>query len=901
MKYTREQEAVLSTLEGNLRILACAGSGKTEVISRRIAEVMENGVAPENIVCFTFTNKAADEMKSRIQKHVNELCPQVLTGPLFVGTIHSFCLQILREFNHKFDNFDVLTENSRIAFISHPDNYHRIGLDIEDDHPGKFKKISRFCESVDVFREELLQMDQVKALSKTKEEKLFPFRYKKYTDLLEDKRFIDFSGILFECYNMLKDPEKLSQIKKRYRYLVCDEYQDVNKIQELIIEKIWGNSGNISVVGDDDQAIYHWRGTKLTYLLDFPQRYKTAKSFPLLKNFRTSMQISSVANKVIEHNKRLTKPMYSERPDEDNCVLISEFENEEDEAKFIASKIREMIGKPITLPDGRCKRLAYEDFAVLFRSVKNSAGTVINELKKQGIPYRVRGGISDLFEFSEVDFVAKCFAYLSGLEYRNRSYSLNSLCEALQSVVSMKAIHDSFRGQIAALKNRLEASGKLDLQRTYHKILKMIGVQEGIYPDSVLMVLGQLSQLVKEFEDISYPLSFDDLRFFLGFVEGYAMDEYNSDSEITNEESNAVTISTIHRAKGLEFGFVFVPMVNKGILPTSNRKNSIMLPKESYDFNAYQGTVEDERRLFYVAVTRAIGFVSVSFVKTRNGKKSEASEFFKEFRKSFDETQHTPKRIKEPLEIERGFGKIVLSPSDVNYYLTCPYRFKLGTLLQFNPGIDPAIGYGKQIHSIIEYLFKTSNNLKPDRTHVAAIVDKNFFLRFAFGKAFGNLKNKAKQIIVDYAERHADDFSRYLFAEKEFYMTFDECDYKGIADLLLDIDGKRIEIVDFKTRTGSITDFELQMQSYAMGIESSYGFKVELASIHFLTTNERKKVSISPELADRTKKTIFKVARNIRSMNFPYSDDVLKCNKCDFKVFCPGRLVVARESRWQSK
>lgn len=898
MKYTSEQEAVLNTLEGNLRILACAGSGKTEVISRRIAKVMKSGVAPENVVCFTFTNKAADEMKSRIQKHVNELCPEVLTGPLFVGTIHSFCLQILREFNHKFDNFDVLTENSRIAFISHPDNYHRIGLDIEDDHPGKFKKISRFCESVDVFREELLPIDQIKALSKTKEEKLFPFRYSKYIDLLDDKRFIDFSGILFECYNMLKDPEKLLQIKKRYRYLVCDEYQDVNKIQELIIEKIWGDSGNISVVGDDDQAIYHWRGTKLTYLLDFPQRYETAKSFPLLKNFRTSMRISSVANKVIAHNKRLAKPMFSERPDEDNCVIINEFENEADEAKFIAAKIREMIGKPITLPNGRCKRLAYEDFAILFRSVKNSAGTVIDELKRQEIPYRVRGGISDLFECNEVDFVAKCFAYLSGLEYRQQRYSLNSLCEAFLDVVPVKAIQDGFKGQMVALKSKLEASGRLDLQRTYHRILEIIGVQEGIYPDSVLMILGQLSQLVKEFEDISYPLSFDDLRFFLGFVEGYAMDEYNSDSEIMNEEINAVTVSTIHRAKGLEFGFVFVPMVNKGVLPSSNRKNSIMLPKESYDFNAYQGTVEDERRLFYVAVTRAIGFVSVSCVKARNGKKAETSGFFKEFGKSFDETQYTPKRgEEEPLEVERGVGKIVLSPSDINYYLTCPYRFKLGSLLQFNPGIDPAIGYGKQIHSIIEYLFKSSNNLKPDSKHVAGMVDEDFFLRFAFGKAFGNLKNKARKIIVNYTENHADDFTRYLFAEKEFYMTFDECDYKGIADLLLDIDGKRIEIVDFKTRIGPIKDFELQMQSYAMGIESSYGLKVESASVHFLTTNERKKVDISLGQADRTIKTIFKVARNIRSMNFPYSNDLLKCNKCDFKVFCPGRLVVRREAR----
>jgi len=892
MKYTKEQEAVLNSLKGNLRILACAGSGKTEVISRRIANVIKNGVAPENIVCFTFTNKAADEMRSRIQKHINELCPGVFMGPLFVGTIHSFCFKILKEFNHKFDNFDILTENSRIAFISNPDNYHRIGLDIDDGHPSKFKKISRFCESVDVLREELLQMERVKSLAKTKEETLFPFRYSKYIDLLDSKRFIDFSGILYECHRMLNDPEMLSLAKKRYKYLVCDEYQDVNRIQESIIEKIWGSSDNVSVVGDDDQAIYHWRGTKLTYLLDFPKRYKKASSYPLLKNFRTTARISSIANVVIERNTRIAKPMFSERADEDDCVFINEFDDEAHEAKFIARKIKDMLGKHFTLPNNNDKEISYDDFAVLFRSVKNSAGAVIDEFRKQGIPFRVRGGISDLFECEEVDFVGKCFAYLSDLEYRNQRFSLDSLFKSFQDLVSKKDVQDSFKSQIVSLRTKLATSKRIDLQKTYHRILAIIGVQRGLYPDSVLMLFGQLSQLVKEFEDISYPLCYEDLKFFLGFVEGYAMDEYNSDSPTMNEESEAVTISTIHRAKGLEFGFVFVPMVNRGILPTSNRKNSIMLPKDCYDFDAYQGTIEDERKLFYVAVTRAIGFVSVSCIKKRNGKKIEPSDFFVEFKDSYDKTKHTPKTSEaKQLETTRGLGKIVLSPSDVNYYLSCPFRYKLGNVFQFNPGIDPAIGYGKQIHSIIEYLFKSSNRSTPDKKRIVALVDKDFFLRFAFGKAFGNLKNKANVIISTYVDNNRDDFARYLFSEKEFYMTFDKFDYKGIADLLLAAKGKKIEIIDFKTRTGEIKEFELQMHSYAMGIKASYGFEVDSASVHFLTTNERKRVNISPKLTEETEKTISRVARAIRSMDFPYANDVLKCRSCDFKVFCPGRVA----------
>jgi DNA helicase-2/ATP-dependent DNA helicase PcrA len=585
--------------------------------------------------------------------------------------------------------------------------------------------------------------------------------------------------------------------------------------------------------------------------------------------------------------------MFSERPDEDSCVFLNEFDDEAHEATFIARKIKDMLGKHFTLPNDRDKEISYDDFAVLFRSVKNSAGAVIDEFRKQGIPFRVRGGISDLFECKEVDFVGKCFAYLSDLEYRNQRFSLDSLFKSFQDLISKKDVQDSFKGQIASLKTKLATSKRLDLQRTYHRILAIIGVQRGLYPDSVLMLFGQLSQLVKEFEDISYPLRYEDLKFFLGFVEGYAMDEYNSDSQTMNEASEAVTISTIHRAKGLEFGFVFVPMVNRGILPTSNRKNSIMLPRGSYDFDAYQGTIEDERRLFYVAVTRAIGFVSVSCIRKRNGKKIEPSDFFLEFKGSCDKTRHTPKTSgAKELETTRGIGKIVLSPSDVDYYLSCPFRYKLGNVFQFNPGIDPAIGYGKQIHSIIEYLFKSSNMSTPDKKRVIAVVDRDFFLRFAFGKAFGNLKNKANVIIGNYVDRYRDDFARYLFSEKEFYMTFDEFDYKGIADLLLAVKGGKTEIIDFKTRTGEIKEFELQMHSYAMGIKSSYGFEVESASVHFLTTNERKQVNISLKLTEKTKKTISKVAKAIETMCFPYSNDAAKCNRCDFKVFCPGRAVV---------
>lgn len=888
MQYTDEQRAAINAVEGNTRVFSCAGSGKTEVVARRIAVLIQKGVKPENIVCFTFTNKAAEEMKTRIHKHVNNLCPDSLLGPLFVGTIHSFCFKLLKKYNIKFSSFSVLTENSRIAFLANPDNYHRIGLDIPDGYASKFRKISRFCESVDVFREELIDMEQVKSKAKTKEEKLFPFRYQRYLDLLDSKRFIDFSGILFECYNMLSRTSILEQVRNQYTHLVCDEYQDVNKVQEEIIKKIWGNSHNICVVGDDDQSIYHWRGTKSKYLVDFENRYPKVATFRMQRNFRGPKRIVSIANRIISHNSRVKKHMQSDKPDDTENVIIREFESDIDEANFMVEKIKEMIGKDFVLPNNQIKKLSCGDFAVLFRSVKNSSKAVIDELTNEEIPFRVMGGTSDLFECKEIDFIAKCFAYLSNLEYRGKSHSLIKLSKDLEEIVSRKDVLHGFKNKVKKMKKDLVSSKRLDLQRTYHRLLEVIGVQQGIYSDSVLLLFGHFSELIKEFEDINHPLFHKDFKFFMGYIEGYAVDEYNPEYQRLSEDLDVVTVSTVHRAKGLQFGFVFVPSLNKRLFPTPNRMNQLMLNKACYPFDSYRGSIEDERRLFYVAITRAIGYLSVSYVKSRNDKEMTPSEFFHEFGQAMKATKPSLRNGENlPQDYSSDDIRFVLSPTAVNSYIACPYSYKLRYICQFNPGVDPAIGYGKQIHSIIDYLFKTTTGRIPDRELVERVVEDNFFLRFAYGKIFGNLKRKALKLVYDYVENYGEDFTKYLYSEKEFFMRLEDFEYKGVVDLLLDAEGNAAEIVDFKTRIGPLKDFQIQMNSYASGIESSYGYKVSSAFIHFLTTNKRTKVTISRNSLKRMQKTVKQVADGIISMRFPYTSDKKTCKTCDFRIFCP--------------
>jgi DNA helicase-2/ATP-dependent DNA helicase PcrA len=750
----------------------------------------------------------------------------------------------------------------------------------------------QFCETADVIREELVNLDIIKKSAKSHDESMIPFIFGKYLELLQSKHLIDFSGILFECYNLLHDKEILQRVRQSAEFLVCDEFQDVNTIQESIINLIWGESGNICVVGDDDQSIYHWRGTKPDYLINFERRYSSTSTYTLSENFRCSQRIAAVASSIISRNpqsRRIDKKMISRKPDQTNAISARLLDDEEEEAKFIVDTIMSMIGKQAILPDGSSKTLDYHDFAVLFRSVRGSAKAVIHELESRQIPFEIRGDTGDLFDRHETDFVMKCFAYLSDLQYKDKDYGLAELKLGLQKISDNKKTLSEFENKISQIKACLSTAKTLDLQRIFHSILNAIGVPCGIYSDPVMAALGQISELIREFEDMNYPIRPCDIKFFMGFVEGFALNDFgaNPTSVRALEEENAVTVSTIHRAKGLQFAFVLIPRVNEKLFPTLSRSLQILLPHNCYAEKMYEGSVEDERRLFYVALTRSIAYLSVSATKTIRQKDRAPSQFYLEFKETLDRIATMIQPLQSTGTAKPVSKRIMLSPSTVELYLECPYRYKLTHILQFSPGIDQAIGFGKQAHFLIEYLFKTSNNKPPSSARVSQIVDKNFYLRYAYGRAHTNLRDGVKRYVTNYVRKFDDDFRRYMTSEEQFYMEFDSFDYTGIADLLLRTNGESVEIIDFKTEVAPMDKSELQLISYAEGMRVSHGYNVSDVSAHFLKDNRREHVVITSQGIKRFRQSIEETAHNISNKNFPFTNDVTICNKCDFVKFCP--------------
>lgn len=344
-------------LQGNLQVIACAGAGKTEFVSRRIAYMISKDIAkPENIVAFTFTERAAEELKFRIRQRIRDLFGhQPDVGDLYVGTIHSFCFKLLQEFIPKYCVYDVLDEGKRYAFVSSIKkelNYSVLlpSLNKRSEKPYGITTeswvLNSFLRGVDIVREEMLNIEDISESSS------FIAAFKTYEEILDKKKFLDFSSMMSIAVRELQpNRELLKEVRDKYTHMTVDEYQDVNPIQEELIHLLVGKDGNLCVVGDDDQSIYQWRGSTTENIIKFTKRYKDVSTFPLPNNYRSTKLIVDCANAVIKNNdpKRLPKKMESaESTGERGDIYKLSFTHQNDEVQFVVNKIRELFGTEIT-------------------------------------------------------------------------------------------------------------------------------------------------------------------------------------------------------------------------------------------------------------------------------------------------------------------------------------------------------------------------------------------------------------------------------------------------------------------------------------------------------------------------------------------------------------------------
>jgi ATP-dependent DNA helicase UvrD/PcrA len=635
-----EQGEAVKTINGPLLVLAGAGTGKTRVITFRIAHMLDEGIDPRNILGMTFTNKAAREMKERLASLVDPAKAEKVS----IGTFHSFCGKVLRKEIkrlHYLPNFSIIDDADQNGLI-------RQAAAILGYAKGEVP-VPVVKNYISNMKNQLCFPKQAKKLADHDEnhEKLRYARvYAKYQNLLETQNVVDFDDMLLLVYEIFeKFPEVLKKYQETYKYLLVDEYQDTNDVQFAIIEQLSKEHHNLCVVGDDDQSIYGWRGANISNILDFDKKFPKTKPIKLEQNYRSTSKILNAANVVIGKNsKRHAKNLWSAQGEGENLILVKTT-NAEAEADFISDYIAQIMGD---YPER-----SYNDFAILYRS-NHLSRQIELALRKASIPYRMVGG-QEFFKRKEIKDAVAYLKILAnpkddqsllrvlnlpprGLgkkvvdtlkEYKAASFQpftkllsedvclKNFTSKAAGSARNFCACLDKYReafqqpGDIALkVKDFLSDIAYLDgLQRIYKDHAESIKRRENVY---------EFISAIAEFEKKSaLPVSLQN------YLESYALMEENDKIEEQTEDSCGVTLTTIHAAKGLEYPYILQVAMETNIFP---HHRSIM-----------EGSVDEELRLFYVSLTRAKEQLVISYSTSRMDKGVERNQFPSEFIKYLPE------------------------------------------------------------------------------------------------------------------------------------------------------------------------------------------------------------------------------------------------------------------------
>jgi DNA helicase-2/ATP-dependent DNA helicase PcrA len=902
MKYTPAQEEAINTLDKNLLIIACAGSGKTQVISERIINILRNGTHPSKVIAFTYTEKAAGELQARILKLCREQLPDCKgLAEMYIGTIHAWCLNVLQEYKYELQKFSVLDEIKLKLFVDR--KFNSIGM--KELSMERFKDTGHYIQLMSILREAEFH-DKA-----TVPQELFT-ALKLYEDTLKQHCYLDFTMIMTEAYQYMKHDEAFrAKIKKNIGYLIVDEYQDVNPIQELIVRELYELGANTCVVGDDDQTIFQWRGSDIDYIQHFKDRYNNVKEVVLNDNFRSSKAVVDVALKVITNNSaRLAKQMVARgfQEYEKGDILYNQFTEVDDENEYIVNSIRNLRGvKFQDKPDSEPRGLDYSDFVILVRKWKK-ADAIINTLQAAQIPFIV-SGVNNLFQKPEVNAARAVFLYLNRQLDRD---TLKHIWNSLSNKVSDSKLNDAINYLDKNRPGPKTYYERFNLQAIFQDFLDKAGIREDIFTSDagqeisgfnneeiIFYNLGMFSQIIHDFESIYFTYQPDrKLPTFLNFLT-YSASDYYPEGWLNNtyKTPNAVQIMTIYQAKGLEFPVVFVPGLNKNYLPSKQPSGKLVWHFIDRNlikgFERYFPRPEDERRLMYVAITRSKKFLLVT--RAPDGKlQGKESMFGSELRQSeyliispnrdYSEREHiTPRPFLDLTNISLNFSLL-------KSFFDCPYSFKFYTFYGFIQPLTARLGFGSAIHHTLMELhreFLDGNQIA--KSQLSDLLSRHLNFPYATETIRTDMSKKADEAVNIYFDKNAEEFHQIEFAEQQIQLDLgDGILVNGKMDLIKkkNLDGTvEKTIIDFKsTEDAQAYNASIdQLQLYALGYRSLTGEYADFLQIYNLDTNEAFKNELTAKDLDKIKQKIIAAANDIRSNNLEHS-----CNKpdcvCRFKT-----------------
>src|SRR5260221_5676315 len=917
-KLNKEHLQAIKHGNGPLLIIAGAGTWKTTVITERIKYLIEKKLArPEEILALTFTEKAAREMETRIDIAL----PYGYTN-MWVMTFHSFCERILRQNalhigldpRFKLTSEAETTQLIRKNLFKFKLNYFRpLG------NPYKFigGMIQHFSRLQD---EDVNPQEYLKWAEKQEDEKWFELAnaYKTYEELKIKNGLMDFGDLITKTLKLLRSrPNILKEYQKQFKYVLIDEFQDTNYAQNCLAILLTQKDKNITVVGDDDQSVYRFRGAAVSNIVQFRKNFPKTKVVVLTKNYRSTQVILDRSYDLIQHNnpdrlevvEGIDKKLKSERKIKGQEVEFIHTDRVENEADEVAKKIKELS-----------KKYDYKDFAILVRA-NNHAEPFSQALLRHGIPYQFLGP-GRLFKQPEIIDLISYLRVLYNFEDSVSFYRVISMDIFNINPRDIAVIGNSARKFNISLFEAAEKSDDEKILKITNLIKKHLGLikkeSAGQIIYFILEETGLLQNLVnpetkdaekrannisKFFDKLkSYEVDHPDSNIF-NVVDWLELSTELGESPLATDsdwgEIDAVNIMSVHSAKGLEFPVVFLVNLVSQRFPTIERHEQIPIPveliKEILPTGDYH--LEEERRLFYVGMTRAKNRLYLTaanyYGEGKRDKKLSPFIFealgdtYKDKKQNMKEKQNgllDYGNTKEQTQAKKSIFKIdYLSYSQIETFKVCPLHYKLRYILKIPTQPTASLSFGISIHNTLKDFHKGIGR------DIIKLLKQNWIHEGYMSKSHEEeFIKKGKKFLKEYLEKYPPTKVKTISLEESFLIPISKnLKVGGKIDRIDDLGNGKIEIWDYKTGANVPTqkevDKDLQLTIYAMA-QNKKPEDVKLSLYYFETQT---KITTTRTVSDliKAKEEILKMKDEIEKSNFECSGGFL-CQNCEFKMFC---------------
>ena len=973
MKLNKAQQLAVDTIEGPVMVIAGPGTGKTQIIAERIANILQKtDTAPDSILALTFTESGAKAMRERLIAAIGPTAYYVN-----ISTFHAFCSQVIQEFPDRF----TLSATEPLAELERVEIFHEI-IDSRQFDYLKPANLPHYYTGAlikaiqDLKREGVTPPALKKILGKThpktKEEKYLLGKnlelqqiYTHYQKALSARGRYDFEDMInFVVEAFSRDESLLRTYQERLQYFLIDEYQDTNSSQNQVIDLLagfWGQDANVFVVGDPSQSIYRFQGASLENFIGFTKTYPQVKIITLEQNYRSHQLILDAGFALIQTNRlkiedivKSAKAQLKAQPGlTANKLQVIKLPSETVEAYWVAQKIKQLIDKG-TKP---------ETISVLYRHNQDEAA-FSQMLVKLGVPVEIEGG-GDVLKDPVVNQLLTLLKAI-GLSSQNLEdmdlftlmhypwFKLEPLAvlklarqasKTKQSMVDI-ILNNEAEAPFIEFLNQLTLWQQLDSQLSFsqwfEKLIKQSGFLDWVItrPDSVSL-LNRINSLFSEIKRLNSADHQLNLAKFLASLELMITNHLTISEQDLDIKSQAVSLSTVHKAKGKEWEHVFIVKTvdnkwgNNQVrdlikLPQSILTNTDILRKEKN---------EDERRLFYVALTRAKKQVYLTYSErylTGNYLKEVVPTMFltetpNKYQKLIEprlagEAQKVLQQFLEPpsqplptIEEKDWLTALVsdfrLSATALNTYLTCPYKFKLNVLVRVPRAKADYFAFGSAVHKALEIFHRAfiKEDKYPAKDHLLHQFETALKKESLLPSAYQDRLKQGRQILSAYYDYYHDEFRKPLFVERFFgygwTKTFlDDIPLTGKIDRidLIDQSDKTVRVVDYKTGAAKTRnqilgktkeanlDYFRQLVFYKLlaSLDKSFPLTVKETMLDFIEPNKKtgkfrqEKFLISDDEVDALKQTIRDVMKEIRSLNFSRTSDFSRCVDCEYLHHC---------------